>query len=312
MAWLGIQFIQSKRIMSRSKLVVAFFVLCLGFGMVAGSYMKYKGAILPKKSFDLLSVETDTKDSEPILTTNIIANIDVNAFHIQKIAASIGKFIENAGETFMWFFILPLFLGMLEIFKRWKWIAPENFFIFALTAVNIPVMIWLHCRHGYMSQRHTMPLFVILSLYVACGLQIMGDWLKQKFPGRAAAGNGNDHFWFLLLAMIGITICMPKLLRPIRSDKQGFREAAKWIKANTAESEVIAVPDTRISFYAQRKGVVYRDGNIPGCFRYVVMVSNTDQGDEGGLTGHFTKEFEFTSQVKKKKNTFVYRVSEMK
>lgn len=303
-AWLGIQFIQSKRIMGRPQLIVAFFVLCLGFGLVAGSYMKYKGAVLPKKSFDLSSTETGTEGSGHLFTGNIAGNFS----HVQKIASAIGKFLENAGETFMWFFILPLFLGMLEIFRRWKWIAPENFFIFALTAVNIPVMIWLHYRHGYMSQRHTMPLFVILSLYVACGLQIMGDWLKQKFPGRAGAGNGNDRFWFLLLAVIGITICMPKLLSPIRSDKQGFRAAAKWIKANTVESEPIAVPDTRISFYADRSGVVYMGNTMPADCRYIVSTSKKSKSKQDGANHPEKIVFKYNAELKRETNVAIYQI----
>jgi hypothetical protein len=57
------------------------------------------------------------------------------------------------------------------------------------------------------------------------------------------------------LLVIGIVICVPKLFRPIRIEKKGYRLAAEWLKENTTKEDVIAVPDIRISFYAERKGV---------------------------------------------------------
>ena len=70
--------------------------------------------------------------------------------------------------------------------------------------------------------------------------------------------------------MIGIVICVPKLLRPIRIEKQGYRAAAQWLNANTDNAKIVAVPDKRISFYAQRQGLVYKSGNIPANVVYIV------------------------------------------
>jgi len=62
------------------------------------------------------------------------------------------------------------------------------------------------------------------------------------------------------------------LLEPIRKEKQGYLAAAKWIKENIDEKDVLAVPDKRISFYAEREGIVYEGGNIPPTAIYVVKI----------------------------------------
>lgn len=51
------------------------------------------------------------------------------------------------------------------------------------------------------------------------------------------------------------------MFRPVRIEKQAYRIAAKWLETNTSSADIIAVPDIRITFYAQRKGVVYENEN---------------------------------------------------
>lgn len=303
-AWLGAQFVLSKRSMSRTKLLYALAMLCMGFGLVAGSYMNAKGSIFSKKDVGLFSMATELTGSEPVL----IANISAESFPLQQIAKAIAKLVDNLGETFMWFFILPLLPGMIYVFRQRKWIEPKNFFIFALIVFNITVMIWLHCRHGYMSQRHTMPLFVLLSLYVSCGLEILGRWIKLIIPSRrSAVRDGDDRFWFILLFAVGIAICVPKLIRPIRSDKQGFRAAAEWIKTNTAETEEIAVQDMRISFYADRPGLLYIHDNLPADNRYIVGTSKKSRSKQNAVKYPGKIVFEYNAEAKRDIYVKVYQ-----
>lgn len=54
-------------------------------------------------------------------------------------------------------------------------------------------------------------------------------------------------------------------------DKQGYLDAAMWLKENTKPEDIIAVPDKRIAFYAERKGLVY--GNkFPQQAKYIVKI----------------------------------------
>ena len=107
--------------------------------------------------------------------------------------------------------------------------------------------------------------------------------------------------------MIGISICLPKLLGPIRSEKQGYRAAAKWLKANTDSAAIVAVPDKRISFYAERTGLVYEDENIPEKAEYIVKISKK-QKDEPLSTNLLGKvEYEYVDKTKGGANVVIYR-----
>jgi len=102
--------------------------------------------------------------------------------------------------------------------------------------------------------------------------------------GEAKSYNVTERFWYLVLLLIGVSICIPKLLTPIRAEKQGYREAAEWLKGNTDSAATIAVPDKRISFYAERKGLVYEDGNIPANAVYIVGLSSDNNEIFSGFT----------------------------
>ena len=64
---------------------------------------------------------------------------------------------------------------------------------------------------------------------------------------------------------------MPKLLMHSGEDKRGYRTAAAWLKENTAQKDLIASPDSRITFYAERKGFIY-DTKPPTRAKYVVII----------------------------------------
>jgi hypothetical protein len=76
----------------------------------------------------------------------------------------------------------------------------------------------------------------------------------------------------------GLAVCVPKLLTPMRRDKAGYRSAAEWLRQNTETDDVLAVPDVRISFYAQRRGLFY--GQYPDSRHadYIVMLEDPAQG----------------------------------
>ena len=60
--WLGLQVFYSGRIISKRKAVFAFALLLVGFLIIAGPYMKLKGAVFPKKQ--LFQFVPNTQSSE--------------------------------------------------------------------------------------------------------------------------------------------------------------------------------------------------------------------------------------------------------
>jgi hypothetical protein len=137
---------------------------------------------------------------------------------------------------------------------------------------NVIMMILLHYSYGYISRRHCLPLVVFSIFYVPIGLQIFAEWLSSRCTKGRLENNPKSQPWFFILAAIGITICLPKLVRPLRIEKKGYRDVANWLKENTAEEDLIVVPDHRIGFYAEREGIDYGVWEITQPVKYIVKI----------------------------------------
>jgi hypothetical protein len=267
--WLGLQMFWSKRTLSKYKAAVAMALLLFGFLVATGPYMRLKGAIFPKKQLVQLPSNIEVCEQKLQISPN---GAYTAGFAPSDIAGAFGKLVERISETLMWFFIPALLTGMYKHFRRRSWCEPEKFFIIAFIAFNVLIMTLLHCKFGYMSRRHTLPLVVMTIFYVPVGLEALASWLGEKFSGKT-----NSNFWFMVLVIVGIAICCPKLVRPIRAEKQSYREAARWLAGNTDEKDIIAAFDTRIGFYSGRKSIQYSGVILPKGAQYVVKVSEDEQ-----------------------------------
>lgn len=278
--WLGLQLFYSKRIISRRKAVFAFILLLIGFLAVAGPYMQLKGGLFPKKH--LVEFLPDEQSPEVYeqgtkLRSNIVS---ASNFAPSDIAEAWGKLEQRIGETLMWVFVPALLIGMYIHLRKRNWSDPEGFFIIALIALNILIMTLLYCKYSYMSRRHTLPLVIFTIFYVPPGLKALASWLDKKLSKtveRFFAIKANTDFWFVVLLVTGISICSPKLLRPIRIEKQSYRDAASWLIENTDEKDIIAVSDVRIAFYSGRRNVRFDGRVIPEAAQYAVQIFEDKQ-----------------------------------
>jgi len=308
--WLGLQLLWPKHTMSKSKALSALALLLVGFLAIAGPYMKLKGAVFPKKNVGQFAQSSQQLEVHAGNNQTVSEAIHTSQFALFNTAKTFTKLVSNTGETLMWFFVPALLIGMRKWLRTRKWHEPEKFFVGAIIVLNLLVMIWLYRKHGYMSDRHTLPLLILPILYIPVGLQELAIWFQKRFSRKAESSsetNRNEQFWFLVLFVIGVCICAPKLFRPIRTEKQGYRAAAKWLRTNTDIAAIVAVPDKRISFYAQREEVVYENENIPEKTEYIVKISKK-QKDEPALANLLGKlEYEYVDKRKKGVNVVIHR-----
>jgi len=277
MLWLGLQLLWSKRILTRPKAAVALVLLITGFAVTASPYMKLKGAFFPKKNIGNFTSDISGDIVEP-LESRLVSNISYTSSVVPlEIAKAVGELFENIGNALMWFFLPPLIIGIYIHIKERNLLHPKKFFITALIVTNIPLMIWLYCRSGYISGRHILPLVTFTIFYIPTGIKIIASRLEVK----SLRENQRKGLWFIILIVIGIAICTPKLLRSSHNDKQIYREAAKWLAENTETDASIAVPDLRISFYAQRKGLKYDTKTLPADIQYIVCEPGRDDIKSG-------------------------------
>ncbi len=299
---------------SRWKNLFALALLLVGFAIPAAPYMKCTGKIIsPKvdhiiKSFSLnpFSDKTD----EAIIST-VSSNFNTAEVVSGNFLKALSEIFSVIGENLMWFFVLPLMVGLYWHFhKLRKALFTERFFIFGLIVLYLVMMVSLHVNRNYISRRHCMPLVVFTIFYVPVGLQIIGNWLSNNRSYSKHPPNIPEKkrvCWFVILLLIGIGICMPKLLRPVRIKKQGYIEAANWLMENTSPADIIALRDRRIAFYAERKGVVY-DEMVPKQAQYVArIVIDGDEKPEFGLEVQ-EKISVWIDKKKKDKRIVIYKV----
>jgi hypothetical protein len=309
--WLGLQLLYSRRIISKCKVVFTFALLLVGFLAIAGPYMKLKGTVFPKKQ--LVQFVPNTRCPEVYGQKIQICPNSVCAasFAPSDIAGALGKLMQRVGETLMWFFAPVLLIGMYKYFRKRNWHEPEKFFIIVLITLNVLIMTLLYCKFGYMSRRHTLPLVVFTIFYVPIGLQTLASWLNEMFSKtieRLFAIKANTNFWFLVLLVAGISICSPKLLRPMRMEKRGYREATLWLVKNTNEKDIIAVSDIRIGFYSGRRGVEYDGQTTPKEAQYAVKVLKNDKNTPTDEEMLQTKEVFSTEGNGRESKVIIYRI----
>ncbi|MHC4647076.1 MAG: glycosyltransferase family 39 protein [Planctomycetota bacterium] len=303
-AWLVLCLVKPQVSMSRARSVPALLLLLAGFAITAGPYMNFKGYVFPESRMGVF----------PQSSCEAGANVETDGVRVGYVAslapAEIGqgvwKLVDNILSTLMYYFAGAAVIGIWRNLNRRNVRTFKGFFLVLFVLLNVTVMLWLYFRMGYMSRRHTLPLVLLVVFPAAAGLRSIADGLAVKFSREGIGGTTN--LWLFILFMVGVMICTPKLLRPMRIEKGGYRTAAKWLSENTAKEAIIAVPDRRLNFYAEREGPVY-DEKVPERVDYVVKVLENDKED-AGLGRAAQKEYSGWVDERKKsgKKLAIYRM----
>jgi len=282
--WLGTQLPLRKRVMSQGKVLLALAALLVGFGAVASPYMHLKGALFPKKDMGEFAAKSEIPDycqSKPRPGSETVQTAGVLEWHT---ARGVVKLVGNVGDTVMWFFLPAVFAGLYDYLKKRSWLRPEQFFVIAWLATNVALVMWLYSKHSYMSNRHTLPMVVLLCLFIPGGLRVLSSLLCSRGGARNKSEQARqdcERTAFLLLLATGILICTPKLLRPLHHDRGYIREAARWLAEHTEASDIVAVADFRISFYCEREAVLHDGHTFSAKARYMVVKNGVTVSAEG-------------------------------
>ncbi|MFH1613717.1 MAG: glycosyltransferase family 39 protein [Planctomycetota bacterium] len=262
--WLIISLFRTKRTMSKAKILCALVVLLTAFVLPAIPYMIKSERCLPTKAHEVIHSLTARFSSSQ---TPEISSPDPErraSDFFSGVATALADLADGICKNLRYFFLPALLLGFYHCFTRSSTTTdPEKIILPAFILFNIIIMALLHYYYGYISTRHCLPLVVFTSFYIPTGLRIIADWLNSRFPGLLRYGRWNSDRWALVLLVLGIAVCMPKLLSPLRSDKLGYRHAAKWLNENTGSGDIIATPDVRITLYAERKAFPYEKQTYP-------------------------------------------------
>ncbi len=192
-----------------------------------------------------------------------------------RLPQAVDRLFDKFAESLMVFFLVPWAAGL---YYRMRYEADrlERVLTMAVIAVNAGLILG---RYAWvaptMERRYCLALVVLTIFYIPVGL----EQIALRLSRRAVT---TDHsqvrtsVWFHVLALIGIGICLPKLLTPLAAEKSSYVQVIHWLRDNTRPEQVTAVPDARLAFYAQRPAIVYRGGPDPRRADYVVRMLDAD------------------------------------
>lgn len=299
--------------LSKGKILIALVLLFIGFAIPVAPYMKCTGKFIdPKVNSIIKSFSRNTQPDETYRSQDntVSTSCYVAEMGLRDIIKSLGEIFKTISENLMWVFVPALLVGLHCCFRQ-EANYEERFLIAAFILVNITAMVLRYCYIQLtVSKRWSLPLITLTVFYLPVGLRAIGNWFECKFPinkQKTDTSKETRAWWFSILLLIGICICLPKLLRPIRIEKQGYRDAAEWLRGNTDTKDIIAVPDRRISFYAERKEVLFGE-KVPKRAGYIVKIMNRE--DKELNPGRAVKEqySVWVDERKKRKKLVIYKV----
>lgn len=250
--WLLFRFWRPLVDFGRKRCVLATLVMATCFAGVVVPYGMVRGKLLPSKLEKLVTFDKVANDEGK----HEAGQLCIAGFAGDRYLKGIGKLSDRICQHLMYFFLPPLLIGLyLRFRKGTEADSIERVIVLGLVGLYVLIMLLLYRDYGYISRRHCMPLVIFTVFYIPAGIEAMAKW----WCGRTKKNTDADvrRMTFILFA-VGVSICLPKLLN--NKDKAGYLAAAEWISANTAADVVIAVPDRRIAFYAERSASKMQKG----------------------------------------------------
>jgi hypothetical protein len=297
-AWLLFNLVRPQGKWKRTKAARALILLLAGFTVIAVPYMQFKGYVFPDQRMWKLpaTLSASSGNIDSVFNTNVyLAGLSIKGV--------IGNetLITNMCETLVYYFAPFLLIGCYYYFRKQTKTLEQTFFAAAFIVVNVAIVLWQQSSRGPLSRRYTLPLVAFTIFYIPVGFYIIARWISKKPFKSGLAAEENIRHWFFILMVVGFVICAAKFVRitPLRWEKIGYKETAEWLSKNTAPTNIIATPDKRITFYAEREGLEY-DEQIPEQVDYIVRIVKSE--DEKLGFGKDNKE-EYSTWVDKRKKS---------
>lgn len=188
----------------------------------------------------------------------------------------------SVSDNLMQYFLVPLCLGLWYRLRREA--GPyERTLMVSIVVVNVLLMLarylWIQ---PVVARRYSLGLIALTIAYVPVGLDRIAGWLARlvQRPGRRASSEQiRQRHWFCLLIVLGVGLCIPKLLSRDDDKQRAYRAAVRWLRDNTTADEVIAANDRRIGFYAERTQVPYERSVDLREVDYILVLPSPGESD---------------------------------
>lgn len=257
LAGLAAAYINPGAFMPRKKTIAGGLYLLFGFGIVFVPYAAARGRYVPirvERLFAERPAAGAPAGQDPACSS---ASETQYAGVLSGPLEGTTVMIQQLNENLYYFFFPFMAIGLFAYFRRPKSHSFDRWFVTAVIVLNYAICMTLYLRWGHIGRRYVLPLTAITVLFVPLGLEMAASLVaRKKTDAGVIVDAKQQRFVFLLLIVLGGLICLPKLVKP-KGSNIGFSETAEYLREQTAADAVIAVPDSRIGFYADRKRVVY-------------------------------------------------------
>lgn len=304
--WLIFNLVRPEGKMRRPKAFAALILLAAGFAVVAVPYMKLKGYVFPDQGIMKLSTVLRINDDDNADSAHG-RNMCIAGIPSDKVKGN-KTLTKNICETLVYYFVPGLVIGCWYYFRKQSKITEQVFYPAVFIITNIAILLWQISHRHFLSRRYSLALIAFTAFCIPIGIEIIADWISKRMSKSRPIADKDRQHWFYILLFIGIMLCLLKLAKRTDLQKYGYRDVAIWLNKNTTSEDVIAVPDKRIIYYAERNGIEYsKKRKISKYANYIVRVVKNED-----VTPDFSKEMEeqYSAWVnkKKKEKLVVYRV----
>ncbi len=187
------------------------------------------------------------------------------------------EIFQETGELLLWVHLPALLVGL--VYRQRRGAGPrERFFFRALIAVNLALLVSRYFLVGpQISARYVLPAVALLHFYIPVGWQMIGAAAERRFGRDGTRSRGAESAcpgWNragVVLMVLAMAVCLPKLLAPYRQEKKALRSAASWLREHSPTGVRVASEERLVNLYADRPVGTNQTG-----FGYVVRILEPD------------------------------------
>lgn len=238
---------------SRSQALGCLAGLGVGVGLIAVPYMMVIGGITNKPSGKGLIQEMNGQrrpliwngDKAAVAGPAVFAKWgDLNdATAVGRVAFAVGAVLAELSKAAHYAPVWFAAVGAFVLRRRFRH-DPAAAFVGTFAILNAGLLVTFASRIGYVSERHALPLALLVCVFAAVGIGATATYAKTWFP----FANPRRDRWLIALALIASAL--PVALKPLHETRTGFKYAGQFLAGVYRDGDVIVDPFSWSEFYS--------------------------------------------------------------
>ncbi len=234
--------------------------LTVGFLLVTGWYMAVIGGLTNKPSVGgILGGFQVRQLLQPTAAAAPAGPAVFASWQAGGLAEAVKELAKEGSKSFHY---VPPAFALLGLFVTARRLRADSWLLVPLAFVGLmlPVLIALGLKEGYISERHTLSVVLVLCPFAAAGFQAVGRWAGRPWVG-----------WVLFTAVV--VSCLPLLSKPLHRDRLGHKLAGEYLAKHAHSDDIIIDPWDWAAFYSGRtlKGIPDDPKAAAGRSRWAVI-----------------------------------------